>query len=486
MKSKTQDKANQVNVGEVIRHGKAIIVPEAMQLSQAVEILTTKMEYEEEFITITEVVDCYPWDGAIALERVLNNIVGIATTKSFRGGFMGMKKFKPREISIETDYDSTTNATWGRFPLPVPSDPSSDDENYLECDTEQRNGRIVFAIAANVQRKYVALIKEIADGVRAEIKTNSIYRGKSFRVSFFESSNSRTRRTMAEVKFFNPHKIDLFTMVYSRELEQSIETNILTPIKKSEAVRAAGIPLKRGVLLAGPYGTGKTLLAARVAKEAIDNNWTFIQIERADELAQALQFAAQYSPAVVFCEDIDRSTRGDRTAEMDEILNTLDGVHTKGAEIVTVLTTNHIEQINKAMLRPGRLDVILNILPPDAEAVERLIRRYGRGLIPETADISSVAARLAGQIPATIREVVERAKLSAIAHRGGADTLLTVDLTDAAYTMEQQQAIFAEPAKVDVNPALGFASMVADQVINQLELDQELTNKASRITINNN
>lgn len=105
---------------------------------------------------------------------------------------------------------------------------------------------------------------------------------------------------------------------------------------------------------------------------------------------------------------------GARSVSVDHILNVIDGVESKSAELVIVLTTNDIDNITPALLRPGRLDAVIYIDAPDAEAAERLARQYSRGLIPADEDISEAAKHLAGRIPAVIRETVERAKLVAI------------------------------------------------------------------------
>jgi transitional endoplasmic reticulum ATPase len=105
---------------------------------------------------------------------------------------------------------------------------------------------------------------------------------------------------------------------------------------------------------------------------------------------------------------------GDRDNVIDHILNVIDGVESKSTEIMIVLTTNDIENITPALLRPGRLDAVIYIDKPDAKAAERLARQYGRGLISDDEDISEAAAALAGRIPAVIREAVERSKLAAI------------------------------------------------------------------------
>jgi ATP-dependent 26S proteasome regulatory subunit len=124
---------------------------------------------------------------------------------------------------------------------------------------------------------------------------------------------------------------------------------------------------------------------------------------------------------------------------MDALLNTLDGVDTKGKEIITVFTTNHIETINPAILRMGRVDTCVRVDPPDASAAVKLVQKYGRGLINSQTNFNEVGKKLAGRIPAFIREVTERAKIAAIARlKGGNITgkVLEADIMAAAIAME--------------------------------------------------
>ncbi len=178
-----------------------------------------------------------------------------------------------------------------------------------------------------------------------------------------------------------------------------------------------------------------------------NNGLRHFAVDTVRNLQPAIYFAQQYQPAVIFAEDIDRVVEGSaRTDDVDAILNSIDGVDTKGSELIVVLTTNHIERINRAMLRPGRLDAVVSVRPPDAEAAQRLLRLYGRGLIPEDAKLLTVGGMLEGQIPAVIREVVERSKFSAITRLdGGALSLTEADLVTAATGMLNQVKLVAPP-----------------------------------------
>jgi transitional endoplasmic reticulum ATPase len=144
---------------------------------------------------------------------------------------------------------------------------------------------------------------------------------------------------------------------------------------------------------------------------------------------------------------------GERDVAMDDILNVIDGIDTKSANIITVLTTNNLDGIHAAMLRPGRLDAVINVLPPDDVAVQKLLRSYGGDTIAADADLTRVGHILAGAIPAVIAEVIKRAKLSQLKLNKPGDPVLEITalaLEDAAETMNFQQELLdaaARPAK---------------------------------------
>jgi transitional endoplasmic reticulum ATPase len=181
-------------------------------------------------------------------------------------------------------------------------------------------------------------------------------------------------------------------------------------------------------------------------------------VQRADELAEAIRFARQYqSPAaVVACEDIDRTTDGERTIEMDDLLNTIDGIDGKNSHIMVLLTTNQIDNINAAMLRPGRLDAIIEILPPDASTVERLIRRYLGNSLPDNEDISTAGQVLAGEIPAVIAEVCKRAKLAQLSQQEPGKPVRNLSgraVIEAAETMATQLDVLKRATEKPAPPA---------------------------------
>jgi hypothetical protein len=164
---------------------------------------------------------------------------------------------------------------------------------------------------------------------------------------------------------------------------------------------------KRTYLFIGTYGTGKTETAMRVGEYAAMNKTTFIYVPNPEDFKEVLKKASDFQKVVIFVEDVDKLAEGqDRTEEINDMLNLLDGVETKNKNIKIIFTTNHQEEINAAMRRPGRIDMILNFEVCEKEVVEKIYRFNG---IPEEFIelMVNVSPNAQGAI---ITEIAKRAK----------------------------------------------------------------------------
>ena len=438
-----------VDVAEVVHHGEKLILPENMTIESAIDLLYRTAEYMEADVAINEKFDVFPFDGAYALSQVLIKRYGWAQGVPIRQMF-GDKK--PEVYKIAVGPTEKVDVPWGRFEL-------ANVKGYLETGLDQQHGRAVFTLSAVVKRKYEQAIRELFDELREYLKSHSLYRGKAIKIRFRDDDGEPI--WMPEVSFMNVTHAEPEGLILNDDLAASVNANLFTPITRVNDCLQNGIKVKRGVLLGGPYGTGKTLAATVAANLAQRHNITYVYTPRAAELGDAIAFAKQYqSPAcVVFCEDIDRTVQGERTVEMDDILNILDGIDGKGDNIITVLTTNQLDNVNQAMLRPGRLDAIINVERPNAQTAERLIRFYGGEAIDEMEDLGPVGKALDGQIPAVIEETVKRAKLFqlTLSPKGAAVTDITAEaLRQSAVTMTTQIELLKEPEET-VIPTLDKA-----------------------------
>ena len=277
-------------------------------------------------------------------------------------------------------------------------------------------------------RRFRHHIEGIFRLIEEELATNSMYRGKAF--------------DGQEVpQFLDLSGVDASKVVYTAEVLDRLGTDIWALIRYPEQMREMGLPLKRAVLLEGPYGTGKTLAAYLTAQIAQEHGWTFIYGRPGrDELGDLMATARLYQPAVVFFEDVDTVASADGVDDVSRMLDILDGMQSKGTEIICILTTNHIDRLHKGMVRPGRLDAVIHIGALDPPAVERLIR----SLVPEqlltgSVDWPAVGAAMEGFMPAFCKEAIDRAMRWNLARNEGKPSALeTIDFVTAADTLRPQ------------------------------------------------
>lgn len=421
-----------------VRHsGSEIILPVIngvkMSYDEAIHWLLKRKEEDETEVKVYHEIKASPLDGAVALQKAIAETYGWSNGVP-TPGFFGSNP--PHMIAVQTSPTEKTNVPWGRIEIPGI-------DGYIETSMKPCDANPIFLVTGKVKKKHAENVKDLMAKVQEVVRNQSIYKGKAVKLSFawYRQDYDEFAYDITEdcPQFMNLSGTSDTDLIFGKSVQDALDIGLFTPIEQAEACRENGIPLKRGVLLYGPYGTGKTMTAYVSALKAVRNDWTFIYLDSVEDLREGLKFAAQYAPAVVFAEDIDRLIHGKRSMEMDEVLNILDGIDTKGGEIITVLTTNHIENINPAMLRPGRLDTLVEVSPPDAKAAEKLVTLYGRGLLAEDVDLSKVGKTLAGNIPAFIREVTERAKIAAVARTGSKEIkgLVTEkDLLAAANAME--------------------------------------------------
>ena len=449
--SVTINKKSFKDVGVQESADEQIHLPKGMSKSQAREWLAIIEKNEEQVITWSECIDAYPLDGALALNRVLQRRFGTAVkTGATQMTWFGEKDIPPFMVPIEVALGKTEHVPWGHFIIPVMA------EHKIKAGIEVKEGQLYFQLTGQIKRKYQPLMDEIASQVKSEVKTGSIYKSQAFRLK------CPTEEQM-ESETYNPHDWapkfihvagEQDELIFSDAVRLQIEVNLFTPVLHTEACRKAGIPLKRGVLLEGKYGTGKTLTASILSRHCVENGWTFVYLNDVTDLEKAMRFAKRYEPAVIFAEDIDsvmvQKSGSQRDVAMNQILNCIDGVDMKKSEQMVVLTSNFVDRINKAMLRPGRLDAVIHVEPPDTAAVLKLMGHYSDGkLKADDVELVKAATLLAGQIPSLIREVVERSKLASILRAGkkGTPEITGADILVASHGIMTHIRLLEEPVE---------------------------------------
>lgn len=445
---------------DIERGGKKIKIPETMTFTQAIEFLNHKIAEEETETGFSRVFKYRVWDVAYCSHLAFKKAFGAVRHK---GSFMS----PPQLIDIPSGPGGQiVQVPWGEFVVPhLPE--------VVFTITGARDAELgqVGAVQARGPKKWRFHVEGIFKLIQEELQKSSLYKGKV--IDGAEMPNFR-----------DPTNFDPEKLVYSQEVFQQLETNVFAPLRYPEKLRAAGIDLKGAVLLHGDYGVGKSEFLRWSSKEAQENGWTFIFVRpQVDDIEDAMRTARIYAPAVIAFEDVDVIADAAGEAErISKILELFDGTEAKGKDVMVLLTTNHIDVIHKGMLRPGRLDAIIHVTPPDAEGIHKLCQVF----IPtERLDILSdedwltVSDAMEGFLPAFVREACDRAiKFSVVRNEGELGTITREDLVGAANGLREHYQLMTGAAdKVEREPLqLAFerhTRAAVAQVVDERLLNEE-------------
>lgn len=339
---------------------------------------------------------CWKPDGVYQLNRAINEVFGSAVSKEDKSP-SGNSNIDTVDVILADG--SRTKVPFGKISLEELGEDSEININY-------DNDRHLLLVKGQCQFKYQSLIDDIVERTKELLATESIYKNQALEIT-----------NLSEPKIMTLAGIDKQFMVLSKKTEfelQPLRSRILYP----EKCIAKGIPLKYGCLLEGKYGTGKTLLAFKLARDAVNNGWSFVYLKDPSLLAETLRMCKVVDRsghgAIVFVEDIDQVTRGNRDSAMQDILNTLDGGDTKDMNVITLFTTNHIELIEPTFLRGKRIGSVITMDCLDAETAERFIRETfseaeGYSVDDDLSDVCNYIAK-AQIAPAFMAEIVESTK----------------------------------------------------------------------------
>lgn len=381
---------------------KHIVIPVGMKLKDAAQSILDQDKAEDKKVALHYEVDCFPLDGAVNLWDSLEEQYGFVKKMD---GFWGEP---PTMVNVPVGPGKFREVAWGLMKIPGI-------EGYLQTGISGHK----FLITGETKQRHLPEIAEIVERLKERLRTNSIYKGQAVELDLSWMREGEPFHPLKHApKFSIP--LDGATedkLIFSADVSRDIRTGLFAAIDFGDACTKVGVPVKRGVLLAGRYGTGKTMTAWVAAKKAVDAGMGFVYLKSVLDLEAGFHFARMYQDpkgVVVFSEDVDSAIPNHESPEMRNLQNAFDGVDTKNDKIITILTTNHLDKVPQALLRPGRIDVAVIVKEPDAQAAIRLIKQYGGNRLAKDTDFESIGKALAGHLPAEIRESVERAKMAAI------------------------------------------------------------------------
>ncbi|TAJ44687.1 CDC48 family AAA ATPase [Methanofollis fontis] len=286
---------------------------------------------------------------------------------------------------------------------------------------------LVKEAAMHALRQVIPKIK-IEEEIPAELIEQLRVTGDDFDEALKHVEPSAMREVLVEVP--NVHWSDVGGL---EEVKNELTEAVEWPLKYPEVFTRMQTKPPKGILLFGPPGTGKTLLAKATANESECN---FISVKGPELLSkwvgesekgvrEIFRKARQASPSIIFFDEIDalvpkRGSFSDTThvteSVVSQLLTELDGLE-ELKNVMVLGATNRPDMLDDALLRPGRLDRIIYVPPPDRESRRKIFEVYLEGtgdLLAADVKIDDLVDRTDGFVGADIEALVREAKLAAM------------------------------------------------------------------------
>ena len=236
-----------------------------------------------------------------------------------------------------------------------------------------------------------------------------------------------------------------------QEVREAVEDPLTNPGK----FETVGVEPPTGVLLYGPPGTGKTMMAKAVANQT---DATFIKMagselvqkfigEGARLVRDLFELAAEREPAILFIDEIDAiaskrtesKTSGDAEVQrtMMQLLSEMDGFDQRG-DVSIIAATNRFDMLDRAILRPGRFDRLIEVPDPDAEGREKILDIHTAEMNLDDVDLGAIAGTTEGFSGAELESLATEAGMYAI--RDGRTEIRAEDFQDAQEKVSTEEA----------------------------------------------
>lgn len=210
------------------------------------------------------------------------------------------------------------------------------------------------------------------------------------------------------------------SVVLDAKTKGKVRSNIDTILSNLSIYEINEIPFKRGIILKGVPGVGKTLIGKILCNTApCTVIWvTPRHLEQSKRVAMICDLARNLAPSILFLEDIDlygasRDNNFNKSI-LGELMNQLDGI-ADNKNIIVIATTNRSNELERALRnRPGRFDSVIEIKIPGTEERERMLRLYTEKFARTTVDFGRLAEETENYTGAHVKDLVNLAVMTAI------------------------------------------------------------------------
>ena len=237
----------------------------------------------------------------------------------------------------------------------------------------------------------------------------------------------------SKARFFSANEVNVrFTDVAGLEESKYELDDIIKFLQNPKKFGRIGAKIPRGILLSGEPGNGKTLLAKAVAGEAgvpffSISGSDFVEVfvgVGASRVRDLFLQARKHSPCIVFIDEIDAVGRkrgvgtgggnDEREQTLNQLLAEMDGFETMPGAVIILAATNRVDVLDKALMRPGRFDRVVEVGFPDIKSREKILKVHASKVkIASDVNLEKIARGTSGFSGAQLANLINEAALAA-------------------------------------------------------------------------
>jgi len=280
--------------------------------------------------------------------------------------------------------------------------------------------------AMKALRRYIPEFNLEEERIPPEVLEKMVVKMDDFLSAYREITPTAMREVYVEVPQVHWNEVGGLKQV-KQELMESVEW----PLKKPEVFKKMGIKPPRGILLYGPPGCGKTLLARAVATESEAN---FISIkgpeifskwvgESEKAIREIFRKGRTAAPAIIFFDELDAivpkrglgyADSGASERVISQLLTEIDGIESL-QNVLVIAATNRPDMLDAAVLRPGRFDRLIYVPSPDLDSLKEIFKIHAHSMPLSTdVDLNDIARKAQGYSGADVEAICREAAMNAL------------------------------------------------------------------------